>query len=75
MQLQQYLDRHRIPVVAFAAQLGVTIQTVYRYQRGERLPAAGVMQRIFLATGGKVAPNDFYLRRPQDHARHATRPL
>jgi len=60
MRLRQYLDEHQIGIPTFAEQIGVSIQAVHRYARGERIPTREVMSAIKLATGGKVTPNDFY---------------
>lgn len=60
MQLRQYLDKHRIDVPAFADELGVSAQTVYRYLTGDRLPHRDVMGRICQITKGAVQPNDWF---------------
>lgn len=60
MRLRQYLDEHSISVAEFAAQIGVTVQAVYRYLDGDRLPERRIMEQIKEATGGTVTPNDFY---------------
>lgn len=60
MQLRQYLDKHDTDVAVFAAKIGVTAQTVYRYLTGDRLPHRDVMERICRATKGAVQPNDWF---------------
>jgi len=60
MQLRQYLATRNIPIPAFAASIGVSVQAVHRYLSGERTPRRAVMERIQAATDGEVQPNDFY---------------
>ncbi len=60
MRLRQYLTDNGISLPAFAEMIGVSIQAVHRYARGERIPTADVMRQIKVVTGGKVTPNDFY---------------
>ena len=45
---------------AMGNRLGVGPETVRRYESGQRIPSRQHMARIYLATGGAVAPNDFY---------------
>jgi transcriptional regulator with XRE-family HTH domain len=60
MQLRRYLDDQDIPVALFAQRIGVSVQALYRYLHGYRLPQRKVMDRIIRATHGKVTPNDFF---------------
>lgn len=60
MELRQYLDDREMPVAAFAERIGVTVQALYRYINGERIPKREIMDRIVRATCGRVTPSDFY---------------
>jgi transcriptional regulator with XRE-family HTH domain len=59
MTLSAWLTAQNLSDVAFAAQIGVTRQALYRYKHGERFPHRDVMARIIDATDGAVTPNDF----------------
>lgn len=59
MTLSGWLKAQGLSDVAFAAQIGVTRQALYRYRQGERFPHRDVMARIIEATGGAVTANDF----------------
>lgn len=61
MKLRRYLDDQDIPVALFARRIGVSVQALYRYLHGDRLPQRKVMDRIIRATRGKVTPNDFFV--------------
>jgi transcriptional regulator with XRE-family HTH domain len=60
MRLRQYLSDGDITFAAFAALIGVSTQAVHRYAMGERMPRREIMERIRLASRGKVQPNDFF---------------
>ncbi len=59
MQLSDWLDREGIPDAAFAAEIGVSRQSLHRYKKKQRIPRPPTMSRIHQATGGEVAANDF----------------
>jgi hypothetical protein len=59
MKLRAYLDAHGLTLTAFAQLVGTKIPAIHRYTRGA-IPPPEVMARIWVATGGCVAPNDFY---------------
>lgn len=61
MRLIDYLASAAIKQNEFAAQIGENAVCVSRYCLGTRIPRPAVMQKIFLATGGAVTPNDFFL--------------
>jgi len=66
--LKVYLDQHGISVERFRREVGASRRTtVYRWLRGERIPAPGYMARIIDLTDGAVTANDFYTAR-QDAA-------
>jgi len=60
MTLQKYLESQKLSVADFAKKIGVNKNNVYRYLAG-RVPVPTVTALIHKTTGGKVAPNDFYL--------------
>ncbi|ACL58484.1 helix-turn-helix domain-containing protein [Methylobacterium nodulans] len=59
MKLAAYLADREIKDSDFAARIGVTRQTLWRYKSGERRPEWDVLERISRATDGQVTPNDF----------------
>lgn len=59
MTLQEYLDAKDLTPIQFAAQVGVTDESIRRYVRGVRLPSPEMMRRIARKTRGEVMPNDF----------------
>lgn len=61
MDLRRYLDEREISIPAFAATIGVSVQSVHRYLGGDRMPLPQVLERIKRATGDLVQPNDFHL--------------
>lgn len=58
--LQRYLHSRDLSHADFGRLIGITQQAARRYATGERIPRAEIMAKIFRATGGAVAPNDFY---------------
>ena len=61
MTLSEYLDLTGLSVPALQKKLGIrTVDSVYKYLRGDHIPSPEVMARIFKATNGAVQPNDFY---------------
>ena len=65
MKLASYLDINGITDAGFAQQIGVTRQTVSRYRAAERRPTEAIVLRIYIATNGQVAPNDFVDKLPK----------
>jgi hypothetical protein len=63
--LPEYLARNRLSGVRFAAIVGVTPTTVYRWIRGEACPQRGILPRVTAATGGSVTANSFYQPPPR----------
>lgn len=58
-----------------ADRLQTTAETVSRYERGTRMPVPAMMTRIWVVTGGAVAPNSFHhlpALRPTDAPAEAT---
>lgn len=60
MRLTDYLTKEEITTSEFARRIGVDQMSVGRYRRGERIPRPDIMQKITVATGGRVGPADFY---------------
>ncbi len=74
MRLQAYLDRNGITQTAFANILSDVVnrgrapamqrrlakQQVQRLCAATRAPSEDLMAALYIATGGKVQPNDFY---------------
>lgn len=58
MRLRDWLKSVNKPVEAFAHEIGVNRRTVYKYLAGHR-PHWHELERIFVATEGRVTPNDF----------------
>ena len=61
MRLTEYLAQKQISDAVFSEQIGVSRQALHRYKAGERTPKPSVMRKIVQATGGEVAPNDFFV--------------
>lgn len=61
MKLRKYLKLNKISQTEFALLIGVSAQAISAFCLGTRIPRPDVMQKIFLATGGAVTPNDFFL--------------
>ena len=60
MQLSEYLESSSVDRKTFAETLGVHPDTLYKWQRGERLPRREMMRRIADETSGAVTANDFF---------------
>ena len=60
MKLQRWLTSNDVSPSAFAARIGVTPRSVYRYLSGDTRPVPSIMVRIHAATNGKVTASDFY---------------
>jgi predicted transcriptional regulator len=61
MKLASYLSDNNISHEAFAEMIGTSQVAVSRYAKGVRTPRREIMLRIAQATGGQVAPADFFL--------------
>lgn len=59
MTLEAYLAETQMNMSEFARRVGVKPQTIQRYVKQGRAPEWAVMERIVLATAGKVTANDF----------------
>lgn len=61
MKLSQYLDDEHVGTrVEFSSRIGVTPMSLHRYESGDRIPHKDAMEKIYVATDGKVSPSDFY---------------
>lgn len=60
MKLTDWIKANGIQRDEFSSRIGVTLMSLGRYERGERIPEKETMAAIFLETKGDVAPNDFY---------------
>lgn len=61
MKLATYMKNNGIDDDAMASIIGdCSASGVRKWKYGERIPERSTMQRIFEATNGEVAPNDFY---------------
>jgi len=60
MNIQAFLAEQNLSTAAFAADIGVSQASLYRYMSGDRLPRPTIMTAIVEKTAGKVQPNDFY---------------
>ena len=61
MTLTQWRKSHRINQASLANRLGVSKNTISRWEVGERIPCPALMRAIHAATDGKVTPNDLIL--------------
>ena len=60
MRLADYLEHHDVSVADLAAELGVSVQAVYRYKDGSRMPRPRIMRQIEELTEGLVGIADWY---------------
>ena len=58
MRLADYIKKPE-QRAAFASALGVTVEAVRYWEKGERTPRPGTMRRIMDLTDGDVTPMDF----------------
>jgi hypothetical protein len=66
MRLSEYLDMTGEGYATFGRRIGLaSAGNARRYASGERVPRRDVMQRIVVATGGAVQPNDFFPAAPE----------
>ena len=59
MTLQQYLAIRGNTGVALAKSMGVSCATVSRWASGHQQMTVDTLRSLYIATGGKVKPNDF----------------
>jgi len=59
MKIETYVRTQKINIGQFAEAIGVSRSNFYRLCDGQ-IPRIGIMRRIYVETGGAVAPNDFY---------------
>lgn len=60
MNLRSYLDVEKETVCGFAARIGVSPCSVWRWLDGSRTPRPVLMRKIFTATDGAVTAADFF---------------
>ncbi len=61
MTLDEYLTRNNMSATALANKLGRAVSTITRVRKCEIKPDYYTIQEIVDFTGGKVAPNDFFV--------------
>jgi DNA-binding transcriptional regulator YiaG len=61
MKLQDYLKKEKIKPIKMAADLGVSLATVYNWISGFSKPKVEHLQLIEAFTNKKVLPKDFYV--------------
>lgn len=59
-ELKKYLSDSGTKPSEFAKEIGVEVQSLYRYMNGERIPDREIMPRITKATSGLITANSFY---------------
>lgn len=64
MQLKDWLVSVNRHPADFAAEIGVSRRSVYRYLSGRFRPDWDVISKIRVATDGKVTPADWEIARP-----------
>lgn len=65
MKLKEYIETSGDTVAQYADLIGISVRAVWRYMLPPhdpraQIPHRAVMRRIFIQTGGKVRPDDFY---------------
>lgn len=59
MKWGEWISDRRLSWAEAGRRIAVTTSEARQFAFG-RIPRAGTMRRIYLATGGQVTPNDFY---------------
>ena len=59
MQIEQWLEKHKMSVSDLADRLEVTRQTVYGWMKLEFLPSAQKLMDLYEITDGEVSLEDF----------------
>jgi predicted transcriptional regulator len=59
MKLKDHLNKNHISMTSFSKKIDRNTSTVSRICAGEVRPDWSTMEKILVATGGKVKPNDF----------------
>jgi len=59
MKLKNWLQTNDLSTADFAAIIGVSQPTIYRYMNGVQYPSRKYLLAIKKHTGGQVTPNDF----------------
>lgn len=59
MKIETFLEESGLSHTEAADKFGCTRMALHRYING-RIPQPHIMVKIYKATAGKVAPNDFY---------------
>ena len=60
MKLGNYLAQPHIDRQQFARLLGVHIDSLYKWERGDRIPRKDMLAKIAEHTDGAVTPGDFF---------------
>jgi hypothetical protein len=61
MKLRQYAAERALSAPQVRQQLQLrSVNSVYRYYRGDAIPIPPIMRRIYCWSHGAVTPNDFY---------------
>lgn len=60
MRISDYRQQAGKSLAEMAADIGVSVAALSRYESGRRRPRPDVMARIHEVTGGAVTPNDFF---------------
>jgi hypothetical protein len=68
MKLNDYLMHQGLDDLAFGAKVGRDRSTIFRIRTGTHKPSPDLMEKIALATGGQVQPNDYFDGLPEAEA-------
>jgi len=60
MKLSAYLAQPDVDRQALAKKLGVHVDSLYKWERGDRTPRRKMLEKISKHTGGAVTPSDFF---------------
>jgi len=60
MTLLEYLEKNKMSQAKLARRAGMSRAAINRLLSGSRRPSPQTMGKIFVATDGEVAPNDFF---------------
>lgn len=60
MKLSAYLAQPDVNRQKLAKKLGVHVDSLYKWERGDRTPRKEMLAKIAKHTGGAVTPSDFF---------------
>jgi len=59
MTLDEWKDLENLSNANLAERFSVSVEAVWKWRRGHRMPRRSQLRQIYVETGGQVTPNDF----------------